>query len=105
MFLCGHSRQHPLKTRDIVRQLFRYYKATYDLFGCDRIIFESNFPMDKGSFSYVSYWNAMKIITGMLDARPTARRKLLFENANNVYKLELALPDLDLYTFSIASLL
>ena len=36
---------------------------TIDLFGIDRCMFESNFPVDKGSCSYGVLWNAFKKIS------------------------------------------
>ena len=35
---------------------------TINMFGVDRCMFESNFPVDKGSCSYGSLWNAFKIL-------------------------------------------
>ena len=36
---------------------------TIDMFGFDRCMFESNFPVDKGSCSYGALWNAFKILS------------------------------------------
>ena len=37
-----------------------YFEACVELFGANRCMFESNFPVDKGSFSYAVLWNAFK---------------------------------------------
>ena len=39
-----------------------YVDTTIESFGADRCMFESNFPVDKGSYSYQAYWNACKIL-------------------------------------------
>ena len=38
-------------------------EAAIDAFGSGRCMFESNFPVDKGSYSYASFWNACKLLT------------------------------------------
>ena len=40
-----------------------------ELFGSKRCMFESNFPVDKGSCSYVTLWNAFKIIAKQCSAQ------------------------------------
>ena len=37
-----------------------WVRTVFDLFGPERCMFESNFPMDKGSHSWVVGWNALK---------------------------------------------
>ena len=39
-----------------------YYRAAIDLFGPQRAMFESNFPVDRVSLSYRTLWNAFKRI-------------------------------------------
>jgi predicted TIM-barrel fold metal-dependent hydrolase len=39
-----------------------YVDTTIEAFGAGRCMFESNFPVDKGSYSYQAYWNACKIL-------------------------------------------
>jgi len=54
-------------------------------FGADRCMFESNFPVDKVSFSYRTMWNAYKKLSAHL---PAADRKQLFSGtAERVYKI------------------
>jgi predicted TIM-barrel fold metal-dependent hydrolase len=53
-------------------------------------MFESNFPVDKGSFSYATCWNAFKRLTAGASA---AERQSLFEGtASRVYRLGLPQP-------------
>ncbi|MBU2532777.1 MAG: amidohydrolase family protein, partial [Alphaproteobacteria bacterium] len=37
-----------------------YFDTCIEAFGTSRCMFESNFPVDKGSYSYQVYWNACK---------------------------------------------
>jgi predicted TIM-barrel fold metal-dependent hydrolase len=54
-------------------------------FGADRCMFESNFPADKGSFSYATIWNAYKRIVA--DASPDEKRALFCDTASRVYRV------------------
>ncbi|MES2262917.1 MAG: amidohydrolase family protein [Pseudomonadota bacterium] len=56
-------------------------------FGPDRAMFEGNFPVDKGSYSYVNCWNAFKQLTR--DLSVGERHALFFGTANQVYRLGL----------------
>ncbi len=60
-------------------------EAAIGMFGAERCMFESNFPVDKGMFGYVSLWNAFKLLTrGM----PGPERKALFSGtAQKVYRI------------------
>jgi predicted TIM-barrel fold metal-dependent hydrolase len=103
MKVCGHGQNEPLTSSDIVRAHFPWYKEVFRLFGEDRVFFESNFPMDKNAFSYLSFWNAAKIMTAMLTKNIDARRKLLFQNANRIYSLGQSLPSSELYAYASSS--
>ena len=50
-------------------------------------MFESNFPVDKESFSYAVYWNACKRLTQ--GASTTERAALFSRIAARFYRLEL----------------
>ena len=51
-------------------------------------MFESNFPVDKGSYSYGVCWNAFKRLAA--DASPTAEKTALFSGtAQRVYRVDL----------------
>ncbi|MEM7748736.1 MAG: amidohydrolase family protein [Pseudomonadota bacterium] len=39
-----------------------YIDTCIEAFGANRCMFESNFPVDKGSYSYPVFWNACKIL-------------------------------------------
>jgi L-fuconolactonase len=56
------------------------------LFGPERCMFESNFPVDKGSYAYAVGWNAFKRLTTGYSA---SERQFLFEGtATRVYRLD-----------------
>jgi predicted TIM-barrel fold metal-dependent hydrolase len=57
------------------------------MFGVERCMFESNFPVDKGSCSYGSLWNAFKIISENMS--DNEKNKLFYENAAKTYKIKL----------------
>ncbi|WP_017348112.1 amidohydrolase family protein [Pantoea sp. A4] len=58
-----------------------------EAFGVERCMFESNFPVDKGSYPYSNGWNAFKRLTAGASA---AERDWLFRGtASRVYQLEI----------------
>jgi predicted TIM-barrel fold metal-dependent hydrolase len=56
-----------------------------DQFGTDRCMFESNFPVDKESFSYTVLWNAFKRMTK--NYSESERSDLFYNTAAKVYRL------------------
>lgn len=54
-------------------------------FGADRCMFESNFPVDKVSFSYRTMWNAYKRLT--TDLSSADRESLFAGTAERVYRV------------------
>lgn len=56
-----------------------------EAFGAERCMFESNFPVDKGSYSYVNGWNAFKRLTA--HASPSERDALFRGTVSHVYRL------------------
>ena len=98
MHIFGMASESPLTSNELVHRCERWFKQVFLLFGEDRVFFESNFPMDKATSSYVSFWNAAKKMAFAFSDSPLTRRKLLFENANKVYRLQQPLPELKLYT-------
>jgi L-fuconolactonase len=59
---------------------------TIELFGADRCMFESNFPVDKVSCSYVVLWNAFKKIAA--GASPQEKASLFHGTATRAYSLD-----------------
>jgi predicted TIM-barrel fold metal-dependent hydrolase len=57
-------------------------------FGPERVMLESDFPIDRASFSYRAIWNAHKRITS--EFSPDERAQMFAENAQRIYHLDLA---------------
>jgi len=63
-----------------------YVETCIEAFGAERCMFESNFPVDKGSYSYGAGWNAFKRLTqGASGAEKTA---LFSGTATRFYRLD-----------------
>jgi predicted TIM-barrel fold metal-dependent hydrolase len=62
-----------------------YIDSTIDLFGARRCMFESNFPVDKGSYGYGVFWNACKKLAAGASAEE--RTALFSGTASGFYKL------------------
>jgi len=63
-----------------------YIETCVEAFGPERCMFESNFPVDMGSCSYATLWNAFKRIAA--GASATEKAALFSETAKRVYRLE-----------------
>jgi predicted TIM-barrel fold metal-dependent hydrolase len=64
-----------------------YIETCIEAFGPDRCMFESNFPVDMGSCSYATLWNAFKHIAR--GASATEKAALFSGTATKVYSLDL----------------
>lgn len=62
-----------------------YMDTTIELFGATRCMFESNFPVDKGSYGYGVFWNACKKIAAGASAEE--RTALFSGTASRFYRL------------------
>ena len=62
-----------------------YIETCIEAFGTNRCMFESNFPVDKGSYSYPVFWNACKILAKY--ATPTEKEDLFSSTAQKFYGL------------------
>ncbi|MCP5152848.1 MAG: amidohydrolase family protein [Ectothiorhodospiraceae bacterium] len=78
-------RPRPPTSQELMEATRRYYEHTIELFGVDRCMFESNFPVDKVSCSYQVLWNSFKRLTASYSASEKA--KLYHDNAAQVYRL------------------
>ncbi|MFN7934826.1 MAG: amidohydrolase family protein [Bryobacteraceae bacterium] len=56
-------------------------------FGVSRVMFESNFPVDKVSYSYPVFWNACKLLTKGMSA--SEKRELFAGTADRFYRLHM----------------
>jgi L-fuconolactonase len=64
-----------------------FIETCIEAFGPARCMFESNFPVDKGSYGYVACWNAFKRLAAGASAAEKAA--LFSETARLVYRLDL----------------
>ncbi len=58
-----HTQTEPPSSAQLADASRPYFESCIDAFGAERCMFESNFPVDKESFSYAVYWNACKRLT------------------------------------------
>lgn len=79
-----HEASRPTTSEDVIAQQGDYYRAAIDVFGPDRSMFESNFPVEGEAIAYRTLWNAFKRLcepfsSAERDAmvRETARRTYL----------------------------
>jgi predicted TIM-barrel fold metal-dependent hydrolase len=80
-----HKRPTPPGSAELAEAMAPYYRACIELFGAERCMFESNFPIDRVSCPYTTLWNAFKRIAATL---PDADRRALFhDTAARVYRL------------------
>ena len=79
------SRGRPPSSEDLAQSWRPYIDACIEAFGAERCMFESNFPVDKGSCSYAVLWNAFKRIAALASS---AEKQWLFSGtASKVYRL------------------
>jgi L-fuconolactonase len=80
-----HERVVQPESAELAKTMAPYFEFCIEKFGVHRCMFESNFPVDKASYSYVAIWNAFKRISQSYSA---AERKALFhDTAMRVYRL------------------
>src|SRR5262249_6200078 len=67
-----HEQSEPPSSETLASTWRPYIETCIDAFGPSRCMFESNFPVDKGSYSYPVFWNACKLLTkGASDGEKT----------------------------------
>ena len=81
------SHDQPPDSQALAQAWAPYVMACIEAFGPGRCMFESNFPVDKGSASYVVIWNAFKRITAALGT--DERQALFLQTAAGVYGIDL----------------
>ena len=62
-----------------------YFETCVESFGCEHCMFESNFPVDKGMFSYAVLWNAFKRLAA--HASDAEKAALFHDTAACIYRL------------------
>ena len=81
-----HELQVPLSSQELERCWRPWIDTAMETFGPGRCMFESNFPVDKGMFSYAVMWNAFKRLCAGATA---AEKEALFSGTVTAfYRLE-----------------
>jgi predicted TIM-barrel fold metal-dependent hydrolase len=84
-----HMREPPATVDELVAAWRPVVETCVELFGADRCMFESNFPVDSATCGYVRLWNAFKRISAGWSA--DERAALFAGTARRAYRL----PDTD----------
>ena len=80
-----HERDKPPSSAELAEAFAPYYLFCIEQFGVNRCMFESNFPVDKISYSYAVMWNAFKRLTSGFSAGE--RVALFHDTAARAYRL------------------
>jgi predicted TIM-barrel fold metal-dependent hydrolase len=76
----------PPRSDTLARDWTPWVEACLELFGPRRAMFESNFPVDKGQFSYRAVWNAFKRLAAPLTQ--AERDALFWRSAAEIYAID-----------------
>ncbi len=82
-----HEQALPPDSLALAQAFKPYVHTCIELFGVERCMFESNFPVDKGQFGYKALWNAFKRLSSGCSAEEKAQ--LFAATAARVYRLAL----------------
>ena len=82
-----HERPLPPSSEELAEAWGPYMRTAIEMFGSERAMFESNFPVDKGTASYPVVWNAFKRIAAPFPA--DARDAVFHGTAARIYSLTL----------------
>jgi len=85
--LAFHEQPTPPSSERLAEASRPYIETCIEAFGADRGMFESNFPVDKESYSYAVYWNACKRLTQ--GASVTEKTALFSGTAARFYRIAL----------------
>ncbi len=80
-----HTRQVPIGSEELAAAIDPVMRYCIERFGPSRCMFESNFPVDKESFSYGVMWNAFKRMSA--DFSPSERAEMFHGCAARAYRL------------------
>lgn len=89
MIVCGarwHERAMPPSSLELAEAWQPYVETCVDLFGANRCMFESNFPVDKAMYSYRTLWNTFKLLTARYS--DDERAALFAKTAAETYSLD-----------------
>jgi L-fuconolactonase len=81
-----HLRDKPIGSEELATSMAPYLSYCIEQFGPERCMFESNFPVDKVSFSYPIVFNAFKRLSKGYSA--TERAAMFHDTAVRAYRIE-----------------
>jgi len=82
-----HEKADPPSSEALAAAWKPYVETCIAAFGANRCMFESNFPVDKGSYGYAPFWNACKLLAK--GASTTEKTDLFSGTAARFYRLDL----------------
>jgi predicted TIM-barrel fold metal-dependent hydrolase len=82
-----HEQPEPPSSEALAAAWRPYVETCIAAFGASRCMFESNFPVDKGSYSYPVFWNACKLLAK--GANKTEKAELFAGTAARFYRLDM----------------
>ena len=82
-----NQRAQPISSDELCKCLGKYYVKAIELFGPERCMFESNFPVDKECVSYRTLWNFFKKISIEMNLSKADKDSVISETAKLVYRL------------------
>jgi predicted TIM-barrel fold metal-dependent hydrolase len=81
-----HARDMPIGSEELADSMAPFMSYCIEQFGPNRSMFESNFPVDKVSYSYNVLYNAFKRMSK--DYSPDERAAMFHDTAVRVYRVE-----------------
>jgi predicted TIM-barrel fold metal-dependent hydrolase len=82
-----HEGKKPPSSEHLATLWRPYIETCIAAFGANRAMFESNFPVDKGSYGYGVYWNACKRLAA--GASASEKADLFLGTASRFYRLKI----------------
>ena len=82
-----NQRSQPISSDELYERLGKYYVKAIELFGLEKCMFESNFPVDKECVSYRTIWNFFKKIASNLNLSEAEKERIFSGTAKSVYQL------------------
>ena len=80
-----HKRPAPPNSEELAKSMEPYFNSCIEKFGVNRCMFESNFPVDRLSYSYTIVWNAFKRVAKNFS--PSEKAALFHDTAVKAYRL------------------
>ena len=81
-----HAREVPIGSEELAGSMAPFMTYCIEQFGPNRCMFESNFPVDKGAYSYNVMYNAFKRLSKGYSA--AERAAMFHDTAARVYRID-----------------